>query len=293
MKRSTATAGALLTAISALGFSTLPVFGVVAYRAGANVVTVLVVRFTIAAVLLWGYLLATRCSLPDRRTGLLLAFMGGVGYTTMSVLYLLAVAADRLSPALAALLLYTYPAVVALQARLAEGRPFTGRQSTALPLTLAGVALVLLTPGAGSHFTLAGALLALSAAVVYATYIYFGSRLTRLTSPLVATTYVITAAAAVLLGYGVLSGTLVTVAYSGWLAMAGMALFATVLAVLLFFAGIERLGPARASIISTLEPVGTALLSAAVFGDRLGPWQMGGGILVLTGVLWLQLGRRS
>lgn len=293
MKRSTATAGAVLTAVSALGFSTLPVFGVIAYRAGANVVTVLAIRFVIAAIFLWGYLLLTRTPLPDRRTGLQLLFLGGVGYTTMSALYLSAVAADRLSPSLAALVLYTYPAVVALEARLAERRPFSGRQATALPLTLAGVALVLLTPGAGSHFTPIGAALALGAAVVYATYIYFGSRVTRRTSPLAATTYVTTAAAAVFGGYGLGTSTLVPVALTGWLAIAGMAVFATVLAVLLFFAGIERLGPARASIISTLEPVGTVLLATVFFHDRLGPWQVGGGLLVLAGVLWLQTGRSA
>lgn len=293
MKPSTAAAGALLTAVSALGFSTLPVFGVVAYRAGANVVTVLAVRFVIAAILLWGYLLLTRTALPDRRTGVQLLLMGGVGYTTMSVLYLSAVAEDRLSPSLAALLLYTYPAVVALEARLTDRHPFTGRQATALPLTLAGVALVLLTPGTGSRFTPIGAALALGAATVYATYIYFGSRVTRRTSPLVAATYVATAAAAVFLGYGLVTGTLVQVALPGWLAIAGTAVFATVLAVLLFFAGIERLGPARASIISTLEPVGTTLLSTMLFGDRLGPWQVGGGLLVLAGVLWLQMGRSA
>lgn len=293
MKPSTAAAGALLTAVSALGFSTLPVFGVVAYRAGANVVTVLAVRFVIAAILLWGYLLLTRTALPDRRTGVQLLLMGGVGYTTMSVLYLSAVAEDRLSPSLAALLLYTYPAVVALEARLTDRHPFTGRQATALPLTLAGVALVLLTPGTGSRFTPIGAALALGAAAVYATYIYFGSRVTRRTSPLVAATYVATAAAAVFLGYGLVTGTLVQVALPGWLAIAGTAVFATVLAVLLFFAGIERLGPARASIISTLEPVGTTLLSTMLFGDRLGQGQVVGGVLVLAGVLWLQMGRSA
>ena len=78
---------------------------------------------------------------------------------------------------------------------------------------------------------------------------------------------------------------------AGWWAVGGTAVFATVLAVLTFFAGIERLGPSRASIISTLEPVGTAALSALLFGDRLGGGQLLGGLFVLGGIIWLQARR--
>lgn len=289
MNFSPATTGALLTAVSAFGFSTLPILGVVAYQAGANVTTLLGVRFLIAAALLWGWLLVTRRPLPDRKTGFLLLLMGGVGYTLMSALYLSSVAGNRLSPSLAALLLYTYPAIVAVQAWWFDGHPLTGRQAVALGLSMTGVLLVLLAPGASALFTPVGAALALASALVYATYILFGSRVTRHTSPAVATTYVATAAAAVFLGYGALTGSLVPVALPGWFAIAGTAVFSTVIAVLLFFAGIERLGPARASIISTLEPVGTVLLSALIFADRLSALQMTGGVLVLAGVLWLQL----
>jgi drug/metabolite transporter (DMT)-like permease len=288
-----AAAGTLLTAISALGFSTLPIFGMIAYQAGGNVTTLLGVRFLIAAVLLWAWLLLRRVPLPDRRTGVSLLLMGGAGYATMSALYLSSVAANRLSPALAALLLYTYPAIVVLLAWWFDGHRLNGRQGLALTATLLGVALVLLASGSGSVFTLPGALLALGASVTYGTYILFGSRITRRTTALVSTTYVITAAAAVFLLYGGATGGLVVMAASGWWAAAGTALVATVLAVLLFFAGIERLGPSRTSIISTLEPVGTALLSAALFGDRLGGWQIAGGLLVLAGIIWLQAGDRA
>jgi drug/metabolite transporter (DMT)-like permease len=282
-----------MTAVSALGFSTLPIFGVVAYRAGANVVTLLGYRFLMAAALLWLYVWVTRQPLPQKRVGAQLLFMGGVGYTTMSFLYLSAVAGDRLSPAMAALLLYTYPAIVVLLAWRFDGYRVTGRQGAALLAALAGVALVLVTPGAGALFSWMGAGLALGAAVVYATYILFGSRVTVQLPPVVVTTYVSTAAAVVFLAYGAVSGQLVAMAPSGWWAVGGTAVFATVLAVLTFFAGIERLGPSRASIISTLEPVGTAALSALLFGDRLGGGQLLGGLFVLGGIIWLQARREA
>jgi drug/metabolite transporter (DMT)-like permease len=55
----------------------------------------------------------------------------------------------------------------------------------------------------------------------------------------------------------------------------------------LFFAGLQRVGPTTASIISTAEPVVTVLLAFLVFGELLGPVQLVGGALVLGAVLML------
>jgi drug/metabolite transporter (DMT)-like permease len=56
----------------------------------------------------------------------------------------------------------------------------------------------------------------------------------------------------------------------------------TVGAIALFFAGLRRVGPTAASILSTLEPVVTVVLASAAFGEGLGPAQMAGGALVLA-----------
>ena len=69
----------------------------------------------------------------------------------------------------------------------------------------------------------------------------------------------------------------------GWLA--GIAVVSTVGAVGLFFAGLQRVGPTAASILSTLEPVVTVALAFLVFGESLGPTQLAGGALVLLAVL--------
>ena len=52
-------------------------------------------------------------------------------------------------------------------------------------------------------------------------------------------------------------------------------------AIALFFAGLRRVGPTAAAILSTLEPVVTVALASAVFGETLGPVQLAGGALVL------------
>lgn len=286
------TIGTLLTAVSALGFSTLPIFAVTAYQNGANVTTFLAYRFLLAAAALWVYLLIKRTPLPNWRSAVTLFLMGGIGYTAMSLCYVSAVNGGRLSPAFAALLLYTYPAIVTLLTWWFDGMALGLRQGAALVTTTVGVALVLIAPQGEALFTATGALLALSAALIYSVYTYLAGKVTVQIPPIVVTTYVSTAAALVLLGYGAMTQTLVPTAMPGWLAIAGTALLATVVAVLCYFAGIERLGAARASLVSTLEPVGTAVLSAAIFGDHLAGWQIGGGVLVLAGVAWLSIGRK-
>ena len=69
----------------------------------------------------------------------------------------------------------------------------------------------------------------------------------------------------------------------GWLA--GLAVVSTVGAIVLFFAGLRRVGPTAASILSTFEPVVTVALAFVAFGESLGLAQLAGGALVLLAVL--------
>jgi drug/metabolite transporter (DMT)-like permease len=61
----------------------------------------------------------------------------------------------------------------------------------------------------------------------------------------------------------------------------------TVAAVSLFFAGLKRVGPTTASILSTVEPVVTVLLAFLLFGELLGSLQLVGGALVVAAVVVL------
>jgi drug/metabolite transporter (DMT)-like permease len=53
----------------------------------------------------------------------------------------------------------------------------------------------------------------------------------------------------------------------------------------LFFAGLTRVGPSAASILSTLEPVVTVVLAFAVFGESFNGAQLVGAALVLSAVI--------
>jgi len=61
----------------------------------------------------------------------------------------------------------------------------------------------------------------------------------------------------------------------------------TVLAISLFFAGLERIGPVRTSIYSTLEPAFTLLLAVIFLGEGVTPSRAAGGALILAAVVLL------
>ena len=73
----------------------------------------------------------------------------------------------------------------------------------------------------------------------------------------------------------------------GWGWVGCIALISTVVAVSLFFAGLSRVGPSSAAILSTVEPLVTVLLAFLVFSETLTPVQVLGGVLVLGGVVVL------
>jgi drug/metabolite transporter (DMT)-like permease len=286
--------GALLCLASAAAFATLGVFGKLASEAGASVTSSLLVRFALAALVFAAALRLTGGWAALRRlprrvvlTGLAL---GAGGYSLQSGLFFAAI--GRLHVSMVALLLYTYPVFVTLAA-LALGRNSPSlRTGAALAIASAGLVLVLLTAGTGA-FDLAGALLALGASVTYTTYILVSDRLLGAVDPFALSALVLTGATASFVAAGLATGTLdLALGADAWLWLVLIALVSTVVAVSAFFAGLRRVGPSEAAILSTFEPPVTVALAFLVLGERLNAPQLAGGALVLAAVVLLQLPAR-
>ena len=104
---------------------------------------------------------------------------------------------------------------------------------------------------------------------------------------------VLTGATATFAVAGVVTGSLdFALPAEAWLWLVLLALVSTVVAVSAFFAGLRRVGPSEAAILSTFEPVVTVVLAFFVLGERLTPPQLAGGALVLAAVILLQLPAR-
>jgi drug/metabolite transporter (DMT)-like permease len=279
--------GPLLCLLSAAGFGAMAIFGKLAYDAGLEVGDLLLVRFALAAALLLAVAGATGALRGLPRRGVVAGLgMGAIGYATQSGLFFGAL--ERMDASLLALILYVYPALVLVGAVALGRERASARRVAALAIALAGTALVLVGAASGSLDAL-GTAMGFGAAVAYTIYILIGDRVGGGVPP-VALAALVCVGATVTFGVAsaVRGGPELGFGAEGWAWVGAIALVSTVGAILFFFAGLARVGPSAASILSTLEPVVTVALAAAVFGESLGGVQLVGGALVLSAVVVMQ-----
>ena len=274
-------AGILLVVVSAATFGSLAIFGRFAYAAGLDVSTLLFLRFSFSAVVMAGLLLLRREPLPRGRVLAQLVGMGAIGYVGQSLCYLTAI--QYASAGLVALLLYLYPTFVTLLSAIFLKTRLT--RFTLLALGLATLGTALTANPQGGQWT--GILLAISAAAIYAVYIIVGTGVMQKVSAFQSSAVIFTSAGAVFGALTAAQGPHWPTSGAGWAAVAGIVLIATVIPVVTFLAGLKRIGPTDASLLSTIEPFVTVLLAALLLNESLQPLTLLGGALILAAVLLL------
>ena len=193
--------GAIFCLTSAAFFGAMGVFGKLAYQEGSTVATLLSARFVVAALVLWLALAAIgglgRLRAMARRDVLLALGLGAVGYGAQAGCYFAAL--DRMDASLLALVLYTFPVMVAVAAIVLKRDEPSARTAVALVLAGGGIAAVLAGAAAGSLEPAATAL-GLGAAGVYTVYILTSQGIAGRVDALALATLVCTGAAVTLTG---------------------------------------------------------------------------------------------
>jgi drug/metabolite transporter (DMT)-like permease len=282
MSRQTAIA---LVLLSALGFGSMAIFAKVAYASGISPTMLLALRFSLAVALLAPLVWYKGLRLPRGRLLAGYLLMGAL-YTAQSQSYFTALL--HASSGLVGLLLYIYPVLVTVLAVMFGWEELDRRTLALLALAIVGMGITL---GGDLQGEPLGIALGLLAAAVYAVYIVLGGRLARADQqqidPLAGTLVIMAAAALGNGGLAIVGGAVLPSGISAWLAIAVIALFSTVLAIACFLIGIKTIGASKASIISTLEPVITLCLGAALLGESVSGGQLIGGTMVLAAVILL------
>lgn len=274
-------AGIFLVALSAAGFGTLALFGKYAYADNMDALSILFLRFSLSAGIMAAILIARHEPVPRGSTLRLLVAMGAIGYVGQSFAYLTAL--KYASSGLVALLLYLYPVFVALLAVLLLHEQFTLLKGTALGIALVGTALTV-DPAGGQAL---GALLAIVGATIYSVYIIVGTQVMKRVSVIQSSVVIFAAAGAASGTLMLLNGPQLPATNTGWIAILAIVIVATVLPVTAFLAGLERIGPTNAALLSTLEPVVTVILGAVWLNETLRPATLVGGGLILFAVVLL------
>ncbi len=270
--------GLALVVLSAATYATMPIFAKAAFRGGLSVVDLLAWRFALA-VGLFAVLGRGRPGLPFRVRlrlwGLGLVFVGN------SLAYFLAL--ERVPASLLTLLLYTYPVIVTLLAGAFGIDRLTPRSLAAAALSMGGAAL---TVGSFATAPLLGIALSLGAALVYSIYIVLSSRFAADVPSEAAAAHVSQTALTAYLGAALWRGELLPpVSLGVWLAVVGIGVISTVVALRAFMAGLARIGPSRAAVLSSLEVVFILALASSFLGEPLTPRLLLGAGLILGAVL--------
>lgn len=245
------------------------------------------IRFVLGAVLMFAIVGVKRENPFASLRGnfgayLMLGVVGIVGFNLFFFYALRYTSANN-----AALIMGTNPLLTTLLAAVILGERPSLRHLFALPIALAGVAVVVAHGQMSKLLALqlsVGDALMLCADIFWALYNVLCRRYMPQASPLVNTAWIMAAGAAVLLCVALGSDAhLVALGAKAAVSMAVMAIGGTVLAYLFWNMGIARLGAARTAIFLNLIPVFAMLLGAAIDDVPTAP-QLAGGLLVLVGV---------
>jgi drug/metabolite transporter (DMT)-like permease len=270
--------GLALILLAALSYAAMPVLAKVAYAAGASLPALLADRFLIAAAL-FALLAPRREPLRLRRRALL----WGLGLVYVANAYCYFKALETIPASVLSVVLYSYPVMVALLAGLLGLERLSARSLLAAALALAGVVL---SAGRPAGFVNLGGLgLALASAFCYAVYIVLGSRAAPWATGEAVARHVAQVCAACYLPWAALRGVLLApLAPTAWLAILAIAGISTVLALRAFLSALERLGPTRAAVASTVEIVFAVALAAVFLGEAVPPRLWAGGVLIVLAV---------
>jgi len=279
--------GVFLIIVSGISFGTLAIFTRLAYESGVTPITLLFLRFGIASLCMIFIMMVKKYPLPRGGILLGLALMGGLGYVGQAFCYVTALL--YASAGLVALLLYLYPALVTLLAVIVFKEPLSKLKILALLLALIGTPF---TIGPRMGGKLIGIILSVGAAFIYSVYIIIGSKIARQGTAISSSTVIIGSAAIVSGGLVAIQGPSFPATISGWMSIIGISLISTILAIVTFLAGLERVGPVTASTLSTIEPVVTVVLAAVILKETITPVRIVGGMMILLAVILLARGIR-
>ena len=222
-------------------------------------------------------------------------FVGGAAVANTILNFSVFVAFTRISIALALLVFYLYPALVAVVSVIWFGERLDRLRWAALGVSLAGLVLVLAGDPAGvGSLDALGIGLAFVAALAQLFYVLAARHgFAHVPGPQAAALTMAGALTLYLL-ISLLTDSLATLARplasveALWPVVVAGVVGAGVPTVA-YITGIRMLGPSRAAILATLEPVIGVVLAAWLLAEQPTPVQVIGGVLILAAAVLLQL----
>lgn len=290
--RGSARQGFIYVALSVIGYSTLPVWTFYLLNSGLEPLSIAFWRFLLAAPSFWLMTAVTRRAadstaprLPWRRLFVAGTLLSGAALCAFYGL-------QRMNAGTYVVIFYTYPAITAIIA-LFLGERLSRWGWFAIGLTLIGVALTAPDFSEGLRGDNAiGVILALINALIVATYFTLSSRLlsgklTTISQTARASALAVSGALSVMTLFAI-TGAFVLPQGDQWLLLILLAAISTVLPVFSLNVGIQTVGPTRAAVFGTFEPLLTAVIAWIFLSQAMLPIQWVGGLVIVVSMILLQ-----
>ena len=276
MERRELLAGALVLAFT-VSFALTNTTASLAFIGGSDPLAIANARFTFAALALAVILRATgaRFSLPQRDAYVAIA----LGLITAVYSFAVLRAIEILPVSLAVLIFFMFPLFTSLIVAVMGWEKLTGTTVAAALIAFAGLALALGVDREG--LAISGVIYGLIGGFGLAIVSAVSSRVIRSGDSRPVTLYIVTTAAAVFIVVTLGRGDLqLPQSSSGWVGFAGTSVFYTS-GIILYFATIALIGPAKATLYSYVEPLFTMAVAFLVLGELLMPLQIVGALIVV------------
>lgn len=280
--------GFAMAAFAGICYGSLPPLAKWAYGDGANVNALLAIRFLMAGVVVWAFVLWRR---PNLKVGRVqaggLALLGLI-FMGSGLFYYLALA--NIQAGTAALIVYIFPALVVIWSALFFGERPNRYKLGALVLALLGCALTvdpIAVLSSSANFNWIGVVFALLSALCNSWYAIVAAKFGRGLPGLTQAAWSLPVTAFVFAGgAGALGSLNFTMGSVAWICCMGIGIL-TGIAIFTYLIGIEHIGPSRTAITATTEPGTAVFLGIILLGESLSPVKLLGGLLIITAILIL------
>jgi drug/metabolite transporter (DMT)-like permease len=281
--------GTTLVLLSAAGYALLPIFLKIAYEEADFLPTELLMwRFLLATAITWGIVISRGEAKYVRqltRQQIIKLLSIGVLFSMAALCAFLAL--DRIPATTYTVLLYSYPATVAILSMTLYREQLSILKWMAIGLTFAGC--ILTVGGKIEGGDPIGIVLVLGNATLYALYLVFSAH-SKIKVP--AFLFSALSMCGMVIGIApvaVLGGFSAPDSMLGWGVLLALVVFSTLVPMIAILEGMRHIGAPTAAILSTIEPVLTVILAALLLKEEITLLQYAGGALIFASVLMLQV----
>ncbi|MFK7951123.1 MAG: DMT family transporter [Saprospiraceae bacterium] len=292
--------GITLAFLGAILYSTKAVFVKLAYQYDVDAVTLLLLRMLFSLPFYLGIAIYISRKSSNykltRKDYQLLFFLGIIGYYLSSFLDFKGL--EYITASLERLILFIYPTIVVLIGYFIFKEKINRSQVIALILAYIGIAIVFIgnVDIENQQNLIIGSLLIVACAVLFAVYMVGSGQILPRLGTWRFTSYALTiSSVAVILHYIIENQGIGSFDYPfpvfGYSLL--MATISTVIPTLLISEAIRLIGASNVAIIGSVGPISTITLAWIFLDERLAFIQILGGILVLSGVVFISVSRKK